>query len=272
MKTLSKTLTLLVAGFMIMGCEKDSENADFKNAEVLDSQISVQKNTVANPFEFVGELHNEALEHVRLNKTSWDINGIIDSDSIEGSVTQFFIDKVNDYPDFDEKGLLVSMNEIYLFQDSIYNAETNLADFMQHVDFSSEARNYLLNLANVDTEDFERTIEDILSIESEIIADDFANREICLMACAVFRHSSTYWYHNLGRGDWAYRAGPDWGAVATADLGGALLGGASAFASSAPTLVFGPGGVVCTTAGGAVIGAAKASAMSAALTGFFSMF
>lgn len=279
MKNLIKgVLFLALVGTFIIGCEKEdapfeSSSSSSKVSEIVKQKSSTFSNkSISNPYNWEGLVHNNALDNCISNSNLWDNNGIIDETELYQTGFDYFITKVEDYENFNETALQDQINSLNNYIDSLIETESAVSDIINSADVSEDAKNYLTDLLNIESDEINVLIDSVEYYENLIVDEpNFEGKELCLVVASVYRNSLNYWDDELSNPNspWNGYDLSSAASIAGSDAVGALVGGVWAATTLGPgSLVFGPGGVVLTIAGGAVVGAIRGS-IGGAILSFF---
>ena len=192
---------LTVSGFLFSGCSKSySENEDI-----------TPKINVCNPFDFVGEAHNQGLDAIYNNLTATKASNVSEEEIMK--LTDIFCDEI------------FSKDERFFVDNLVTKSGEFDTDYAEEeVSISEEVSNYIDEIVSVaSTENYYYIKEKFLSFEEDIIlnkATNFTEYETSLLLCslAIGKYSNEYWK------DYNVSTKSAVGELVGADLGGAIAG------------------------------------------------
>jgi hypothetical protein len=190
MKNLTKILVLILSGLFLIVIFQFCENS---------AGTEIQDDEFVNPFEFVGDIHNEGLAFVIKNADLKKGNNLTIQD-VCGLTSMFMISNTNynflnyDSEKYKELGEKLSVNLLERKMDP------TASRLLQE---GTKENQYLIKIRSVfNSINFNDTIASfkrIMKLEKEIWASAITEKEkdILLIMSAVGKHSFSYWKRNL---------------------------------------------------------------------------
>lgn len=234
-------------------------------------------NNTNNPYDEIGEIHNQ-----KLDQWTSDIDHIDEESSTENNVflsnTMAELESINST----DESVINFINEIKNNLNTIATTETPFGTNLKNSTESNIAHDYIDQLINIMSSNSSISIDDhlttIIDLENLIIANNSTNqilleneKVILLMATSVARHSSAYW-HNVQNNPtpWGGLSGTggnaelNWKNIAQADLKGFAYAAMRAMLSGVIMILASGGVSAAFTLAGIGLSAAWASADEAA--------
>lgn len=245
---LSLATVLAVSAFIFAGCNK----------ELPSNKSTVPEAKVCNPFDFVGELHNQGL-----NAIYEGLSATKASDISEDAVQKLAEAFCNDVYSKDERFLISPLTK---------SGDFGLNGTEEDASISEEVSNYMDKIVAVaSTEDYDYIKEQFSTFEEDIIlnkANIFTNYETDILLCtlALGKYSNEYWKdYNISTKSWK-------GELVGADVGGALIGIKADALFIAINFAFGPGAGLAATAKTVLLSGLEASAIAGIAIGVGQLF
>ncbi len=253
----NKTFVLLFAltFFFSVSCNKQ-DNSITNNLVATSNSIPNHKNP-ANPYEEIGELHNEICIHLlRVNNdTTLDISSMIHE--IDSFLKENYDANIDFTDSFNNSSVLQVLNLQALSNLTSLAASKQYLDSIPSVQGDTLVTNYLTQMLDILFGDSNNVItyyQSIIAIEGNIQLDTSLSRDEkkqLLVFATVLRHSSYLWkeaapqittqtkawsWNRFGAAD-CMGALQAWGFLGGGPGGAAIFGGYVAFASTAAALI-----------------------------------
>jgi len=263
-------ITLTLAVLCLVSCTSREDGV------LLTTKSSTSIFSFENPYEFIGRLHNEALDTVKVQGIS--------KNQLKGFTNDFTLRHFAQMPEFsnslqdenDEKNAELSINRGFEVGKKINEATTRaaineLSDSLTMA-FPIEGQKYIIRMyeaCDKEENDTVKICQEFSKLDYSITTDTTVNdtlKQALLAISAIAKATNIY---NASK---AKTRGATARSLAKADLGGAITGiiGRGIFVKAAFSgLMFGPSGVVCCFAREAVRGAIVSSAFHLASGGRF---
>ena len=283
MKLSIRISLLSLTVFIFSFCQKTTP------VDEIEQEILSERQSCINPFDFVGALHNKSLDYVIANKTSWaptttpyNISQV--RNNMCNQVKAFVRAKVMlQNPGVNTVTLNVKLTDIISLTQQNYSPSSGAPDFSSEnlVPQLEDQKILQENLQllygylskSSDLDDLHKQISEFDNYICAISCPD-SIKEVCFIASAVLKHSTTYWvgYEASSTNPWLPFAENqtqsrafNWKKIGAIDALGAVRGAIGGFKAGLATtgLVMGPGGAILSAAGGALTWGAGASALEA---------
>ncbi len=200
----------LLVAFISISCQKDSpesgeSKSDNKNSSQPNLELSVQKNGNKNPFNYVGQVHTYALDHLANqshfpNSNKAQIYNTTKSYLKSALNNNHFYNHSKSQNNYNNqiknaassKIGYANLNHSYFF--NYFTSSTNL---------SPKANNYLNNLKTAYNQfkNYDNLQANLKSIKGNITGDrklSNKNRKLLLGMVAIAQQDASYWYKALG--------------------------------------------------------------------------
>jgi hypothetical protein len=262
-----------IMNLSMTSCKQNTEGNAQPTVKSTLTNPRTTSSTFYNPYEIVGIMHNQAMDYLILNKSTFLSGTTINGTAMRSVIANYYAN--NSYKL--DSAFSITHNAAYDYYDStvaflnrnitIYPFNSlSLTTNINNLSISSETKNFALNILdtiNSCTSSAQLTNK-IKSLELQLNSNaTMPTNEKSLMfaALAVCRYSGVYWENHPGPDGNGHNDMPSWQSVVRSDFSGALLGGMGGVISgiSNGALIFGAGGIVLSAATGAVVGAITGS-------------
>ncbi|GAP43973.1 hypothetical protein TBC1_112132 [Lentimicrobium saccharophilum] len=215
--------TLFVTFILFSGCNNEVVQDDLPNGNIKQS---------VNPYEYIGELHNEMLLEWADYNNGVD-SGMFDSTKIE-SIVEWVSTKVDPVDG-------INPYEYLNFSYEMYSEDFTLTEFATDLfnndEVSAIAKNYLIELEEIvlsSGSDISLFLDEIIVYETKVGNIDLTAKEhlILLSAASIARNSLSFWYEANNNPSHPYhvlfansRKINIWWKIGIVDICGGVMGG-----------------------------------------------